>query len=250
MKDFNNDVMDKCLTHSDLNEVNEYISQLSAKIEANYNQIQINSEIRESIVEVSSMPKKLQEVEMQLLTMENNWTEQQRAVDHNNKRLTGFEQTLKRSQNIQDDMLAKQEVGELSFQDLLNVLNKNLEELQVQMVSRDAFLDLQNEQGEVIKEVNKLKAHKEQSEQNQVDLHYDFKKQAHDLQENIHNYDQLAQDVQHIQDRLKVKVDGDVMHDAIEHSKGAINEQLEEIFKVLQASSKDLTPMRKLPSVK
>ena len=56
-----------------------------------------------------------------------------------------MEDTLKRSQNIQHEMLSKQEVGELSFQDLVNVLNKNLEELQVTMVKKDTFLDHQNE---------------------------------------------------------------------------------------------------------
>ena len=62
-------------------------------------------------------------------------------------------------------MMSKQEVGELSFQDLLNVLNRNLEELQVTMVTKDTFLDLQNEQGQLIQEFNKLQAFKEESKQ-------------------------------------------------------------------------------------
>lgn len=57
---------------------------------------------------------------------------------------------MQRSQNIQNEMMSKQEVGELSFQDLVNVLNRNLEELQVTMVTKDTFLDLQNEQGSLI----------------------------------------------------------------------------------------------------
>ena len=49
---------------------------------------------------------------------------------------------MQRSHNIQNEMMSKQEVGELSFQDLVNVLNRNLEELQVTMVTKDTFLDL------------------------------------------------------------------------------------------------------------
>ena len=72
---------------------------------------------------------------------------------------------MQRSQNIQNEMMSKQEVGELSFQDLVNVLNRNLEELQVTMVTKDTFLDLQNEQGSLIQDFNKLKTFKESSEQ-------------------------------------------------------------------------------------
>ena len=49
------------------------------------------------------------------------------------------------------------------------------------MVSKDTFLDLQNEQGEAIKELNRLKTFKESTDQAQVDLLYAFKKQSHDL---------------------------------------------------------------------
>ena len=69
-----------------------------------------------------------------MLKFENNQTEMDRKVEMNNKRLEELESTLKRSANIQDEVLKKQETGELTFQDLVNVLNRNLEELTVTMV--------------------------------------------------------------------------------------------------------------------
>ena len=107
--------MNKCLTTSDLNEVNDYVSQLEARIDANANQIAINSEIRDQIVEVSTMPKQMQELSLNLLKLENNITENMRIVDNNTKRLDNFEVVLKRSEGIKDEMMAKQEVGELCF---------------------------------------------------------------------------------------------------------------------------------------
>ena len=88
-------------------------------------------------------------------------------------------------------MLAKQETGDLNFQDLINILNKNLEELQVQMVHKDAFLDFKNEQGILIHDLNRLKTFRENVETQVADVHYGHKKQAHELQENLHSIEEL-----------------------------------------------------------
>ena len=58
------------------------------------------------------------------------------------------------------------------------------------MASKDSFLDLQNEQGILIDEVNKIKTFRESAEQLQVDLHYNFKKMQHDLQESVHAHEE------------------------------------------------------------
>ena len=70
MRGFQADVMNKCLSHSDLNEVNENIEQLQRRIDANASQIKINTEIKESIIEVSNMPKKTQEISLNVLRLE------------------------------------------------------------------------------------------------------------------------------------------------------------------------------------
>lgn len=70
MRGFQADVMNKCLSHSDLNEVNEHINHLQQRIDGNAAQIKINTEIKESIVEVSNMPKKTQEISLNVLRLE------------------------------------------------------------------------------------------------------------------------------------------------------------------------------------
>ena len=57
-------------------------------------------------------------------------------------------------------------------------------------------------------------------------MHYSYKKQAHDLQESVHNYEQLQKDVSVITEKQKLKVDGDVMHDEIERTKLLIEDNL------------------------
>ena len=63
--------MNKCLSHSDLSEIHDHIDSLEARIDANANQIKINTEVRESIVEFANFPKKLNEVEINLTRLEN-----------------------------------------------------------------------------------------------------------------------------------------------------------------------------------
>ena len=67
--------MNKCLTHSDLNEVNDHVLALIGRIDANTNQIMINTEIKENIIEVSHMPKQIQELSLHVLKLENIQTE-------------------------------------------------------------------------------------------------------------------------------------------------------------------------------
>ena len=64
------------------------------------------------------------------------------------------------------------------------------------MVAKDTFLDLQNEHGGLIEEFKAMKAFKENSEQQQVDLFYEFKKHSHDLQGGMHNIETLEQDLE------------------------------------------------------
>lgn len=75
MKGFQNDVMNKCLSHSDLTEIHDHIDSLEARIEANANQIKINTEIRESIVELANFPKQINDVVLNVTRIENNQTE-------------------------------------------------------------------------------------------------------------------------------------------------------------------------------
>ena len=126
--------MAKTLTQSDISDIKDQVESLSDRIETNSRQIAINSEIHDNIVLVAGLPKKLQEMSYSLLKIENNQTETDRRVEMNNKRLEELETTLKRSNSIHAEMLKKQETGELTFNDLVNVLNRNLEELQVTMV--------------------------------------------------------------------------------------------------------------------
>ena len=165
MQGFQNDVMNKCLTHSDLSEIHEHINALENRIDANANQIKINAEVRETIVEFANFPKQINEMQLNVTRMENSQTDILRIFDQNAKRMDQIDNAMKRSQNIQNEMMSKQEVGELSFQDLLNVLNRNLEELQVTMVTKGTFLDLQNEQGQLIQEFSKLRTFKDSHEQ-------------------------------------------------------------------------------------
>ena len=115
MKQFQSDMMDKCLSHSDLTEIHEHIDTLEARIDANANQIKINTEVRESIVEFANLPKQIQDMSLSVTQLENGQTDASRQLDQNIKRIDNIESTLKRSQNIQNEMMAKQEVGELSF---------------------------------------------------------------------------------------------------------------------------------------
>ena len=66
------------------------------------------------------------------------------------------------------------------------------------MVHKDAFLDFKNEQGILIHDLNRLKSWRENAETQIVDVHYGSKRQAHDIQDNLHNHEQLKQEVQEI----------------------------------------------------
>ena len=107
--------MGKTLTQSDLTAVNDTIESLSDRIDRNVKQIFINSEIRDNIIEVAGLPKKLQETQFEVLKIEHNQTEQDRRVEMNNKRINEIETMMKRSDSIQNEVLAKQETGELTF---------------------------------------------------------------------------------------------------------------------------------------
>ena len=126
--------MTKILTHSDISDLKDQVENLGDRIDTNSRQIAINSDIHDNIVQVAGLPKKLQEVSYSLLKIENNQTEADRKVEMNNKQLEELETALKRSSSIESEMLKKQETGELTFNDLVSVLNRNLEELQVTMV--------------------------------------------------------------------------------------------------------------------
>ena len=92
--------MAKCLTTSDLNEVNDNINSLLHRIDSNSAQISLNTEIKDNIIEVSHMPKQIQDLSLSVLRIENDNVEKERKVANNKKRLDEMEKIFNRSQNI------------------------------------------------------------------------------------------------------------------------------------------------------
>ena len=133
------------------------------------------------MTEFINLPRQHQDLNLTVTKLENSMAELQRQANDTTRELEHLEDIHKRSEAITHEMLEKQETGELNFSDLLNVLNKNLEELQLQMVHKDAFLDFKNEQGILIHDLNRLKSWRENAETQIVDVHYGSKKQAHDI---------------------------------------------------------------------
>ena len=77
-----------------------------------------------------------------VLKVEHEVADSHRKVESTNKRLETFENLMKRSDEINNDLLQKQEAGEVTFADLTALLTRNIEELHVKMVEKDTFLDL------------------------------------------------------------------------------------------------------------
>ena len=121
----------KFLTESSLTELKENNEIIEQRIDQQAIHLKSILDMRDQMTEFINLPRQHQDLNLTVTKIENSLTELQRQANDTTRELEHLEDIHKRSEAVTNEMLEKQETGELNFQDLLNVLNKNLEELQV-----------------------------------------------------------------------------------------------------------------------
>ena len=108
-------MMDKFLTESSLTEIKENAELIEQRIDQNVGHIQTFMELREQLTEFINLPRQHQDLNLTVTKLENSLTELQRQAKDTTRELEHIDQIHKRSESIQNEMLAKQETGDLNF---------------------------------------------------------------------------------------------------------------------------------------
>ena len=115
MRSFQADMMAKFLTEGSLTELKENNEIIEAKIDQNFVHIKSILDLRDSLTEFINLPRQHQDLNLTVTRLENSFSELQRQANDTTRELEKIEDLHKRSENIQNEMLAKQETGDLNF---------------------------------------------------------------------------------------------------------------------------------------
>ena len=114
-------------------------------------------------------------------------TEEKRANEALVKRLSNIEEQMSKTNEIENRF---KRIDQLDAKSILEQVVAITQEIQINSVHKEEFLDLKAETGDIVSKVNELNVFKQSANQKITDDHYKLIQVEHIQQENTHSVEQ------------------------------------------------------------